>query len=225
MTSQYSQDEFVVEVLGGMREGFFLDSGASDGLQASNTRLLEQSFGWTGICIEPNTEFFARLVENRRCICVNCCLYDREGHVEFLEAGTVGGILHEYDPSLLRCAKGLLRVAEGSAPPTVRRTARTVRSVLDACGAPPVIDYWSLDTEGSELAILSSFPFDRYSFRVLTIEHNWLPARSRIRTFLEGRGYRWVREAGCDDCYVRHDVAHPPPWRSPWRSSAWRRAG
>lgn len=221
MTSQYSQDEFVVEVLGGMRGGFFLDSGASDGVQASNTHLLEQSFGWSGICVEPNAEFFSRLVENRRCVCLNCCLYDREGGVDFLEAGTIGGILHEYDPSLLQCAQALLQVADGSTPPTVRRTARTVRSVLDACGAPPVIDYWSLDTEGSELPILLSFPFDQYSFRVLTIEHNWLPVRSRIRTFLETRGYLWVREAGCDDCYVRHDVQPHPAWRS----RAWRRAG
>jgi hypothetical protein len=37
---------------------------------------------------------------------------------------------------------------------------------------PPVIDYWSLNTEGSEFAILKSFPFDEYSFRVLTVEHN-----------------------------------------------------
>ncbi|MFD7321547.1 FkbM family methyltransferase [Streptomyces sp. NPDC059875] len=219
MTSQYSQDEFVVDVLDGMRDGFFLDSGASDGVQASNTRLLEESFGWSGICVEPNREFFARLVENRRCVCLNCCLYDREGGVDFVEAGTVGGILHEYDPSLLRYAKGFLQVSDGSRPPTVRRTARTVRSVLDGCGAPPVIDYWSLDTEGSELTILLSFPFDRYSFRVLTIEHNWLPVRSRIRAFLESRGYLWVREAGCDDCYVRHDVLRRPAWRS----SVWRR--
>ncbi|MEV5338726.1 FkbM family methyltransferase [Streptomyces sp. NPDC052676] len=173
MTSQDSQDEFVVEVLGGTREGFFLHSGASDGLEASNTHLLEQSFGWTGICIEPNKEFFAHPVKNRRCSCVNCCLYGREGAVEFLEAGTVGGILHEYDPSFPRCAKGLLRVAEGSTPPTVRSNARTVRSVLDACGAQPVIDYWNLDTEGSEMAILSSFPFDGRLRRLLP------PARPR----------------------------------------------
>ncbi|MFJ7157404.1 FkbM family methyltransferase [Streptomyces sp. NPDC101118] len=220
MTSQYGQDRFVVDRLGGMRNGYFLDSGASDGLRASNTRLLETSYGWTGICVEPNADLYARLVRNRRCTCLDCCLYDREGSVEFLEAGTVGGILAEYDPSLLRLARQGLRVADGDDPPTVPKTARTIRSVLDQCRAPAVIDYWSLDTEGSELALLRSFPFDAYSFRVLTVEHNWLPVRTEIRAFLEARGYVWAQEAGCDDCYVRADIPRDTP---PWRSHARRR--
>ena len=54
MSSQCGQDLFVLDVLEGMRNGFFFDSGASDGIRASNTRLLEASYGWTGICVEPN---------------------------------------------------------------------------------------------------------------------------------------------------------------------------
>jgi hypothetical protein len=54
MSSQYGQDFFVLEALGGMRNGFFLDSGAADGVSSSNTHLLEESFGWNWICIEPN---------------------------------------------------------------------------------------------------------------------------------------------------------------------------
>ncbi|MBT2449724.1 FkbM family methyltransferase [Streptomyces sp. ISL-43] len=204
-----------------MRNGFFLDSGASDGVQASNTRLLETSFGWSGICVEPNAELYDRLVRNRRCACLDCCLYDREGSIDFLEADTIGGIVQEYDPSLLRLARRRLRVADGAGLPTVPKTARTIRSVLDQYRAPAVIDYWSLDTEGSELALLRSFPFDVYSFRVLTVEHNWLPVRSEIRAFLENRGYVWVQEAGCDDCYVRNDIPLDAP---PWRSHAWRRS-
>ncbi|MEU2233889.1 FkbM family methyltransferase [Streptomyces vietnamensis] len=210
-----------MERLRGMRNGFFLDSGASDGVRASNTRLLETSFGWSGICVEPNAELYDRLVRNRRCTCLDCCLYDREGVIDFLEADTIGGILQEYDPSLLRVAKRHLQVGDGDRLPTVPKTARTIRSILDQCRAPAVIDYWSLDTEGSELALLRSFPFDAYSFRVLTVEHNWLPVRSEIRAFLEGRGYVWVQEAGCDDCYVRNDV---PLDGAPWRSHVWRRA-
>src|SRR5690349_12765331 len=99
MASQYGQDLLVLELLGGMRGGFFLDSGAADGVSSSNTLLLEQSYGWKGICVEPNSTLFTQLVRNRRCTCVNCCLYDREGTVEFLEAATMlGGILAEYHP-------------------------------------------------------------------------------------------------------------------------------
>src|SRR5712691_8073947 len=103
MPSQFRQDRFVLELLQGKREGFFLDSGASDGVRSSNTHLLESSFGWKGICIEPNDMFFAALKRNRSCICLNCCLYDREGEVDFLEdARTLGGVLDDYHPALLK---------------------------------------------------------------------------------------------------------------------------
>jgi len=224
MPSQFGQDLFALEALGGKRGGFFLDSGAADGVSASNTQLLEASFGWNGICVEPNATFFAELIKNRRAFCVNCCLYDREDEVEFVEgANVLGGILAEYDPSLLRHAKATFRLPEdaGGRPPTVRKTARTIRSVLQEFGAPQVIDYWSLDTEGSELTILKSFPFDEYAFRVLTVEHNRFPIRESIREFLEPRGYRRIRAIEIDDGYVREDLLGHPSWRS----GAWRRRG
>ncbi|MFI6844453.1 FkbM family methyltransferase [Kitasatospora sp. NBC_00085] len=241
MTSQYGQDRFVLRALNGLRGGFFLDSGASDGVEVSNTRVLERAFGWTGICVEPNAALYAELVANRSCHCVNCCLYERDDDVEFVEAGTIGGILDEYHPALLERARGLLGAAPGGPPPTVRKPARTVRSVLREYGAPPVIDYWSLDTEGSELTILRSFPFDEYTVRVLTVEHNWSPARAVLRRFLEARGFRWAAALGCDDCYVSGAVAGAGPGAGlgpdraggglfgeravghAWRSSVWHR--
>jgi hypothetical protein len=225
MSSQYGQDLFVLEVLGGLRGGFFLDSGAADGVSGSNTLLLESSFCWTGICIEPNRALFKALAKNRpSCCCINCCLYDRDGAVEFLEnARMLGGILSEYHPTHLRYAKEMVHLPEDveGRPITVPRASRTVGSVLRACRAPSIIDYWSLDTEGSELAILNSFPFGEFAFRVLTVEHNRLPSRERIRALLECRGYHRVRALEIDDCYVRDDlVTGPPP-----RSSVWTRIG
>ena len=228
--SQYGQDLFVLEALGGQRGGFFLNSGASDGVRFNNTLLLEESFEWRGICIEPNDSFFSELKKNRRCHCLNCCLYDRDGAVEFLEdALTLGGILEDYDPAHLEFARlhSDLRSDSEGRPVTAKKIARTLRSVLRECEAPPIIDYWSLDTEGSELTLLKSFPFDDYSFRVVSVEHNWLPSRADIRHFLEGRGYQLVKALGCDDCYVRdQDLKNVRQYLSvqPWRSRAWVRS-
>jgi FkbM family methyltransferase len=216
MPSQLGQDRLVLELLGGKRGGFFLDSGAADGVRVSNTQLLETHYGWNGICVEPNRAFFAALVRNRRCRCLNCCLYDRDGEVEFLEAGTLGGILGEYHPSHLQFVKdrGQVPLNDKGAPVTVTRTARSVHSVLRECEAPRVIDYWSLDTEGSELAILKSFPYDEYSFSVLTVEHNRHSVREEIRAFLHARGYQRLIEMRIDDCYVSRKYRSVPPWRS-----------
>ncbi len=220
--SYQGQDRFVVDVCGGMRGGYFLDSGASDGTLGSNTRLLESEFGWRGICVEPNERLFARLAASRACICLNCCLYDRDGAVEFLEAAQVyGGILGEYEPAHLRFAEAFAAQSspgsDADRPVTVAKPARTIRSVLRACGAPRVIDYWSLDTEGSELTLLRSFPFDEYRVRVLTVEHNHTAVREEIRAFLERSGFQRVASLGIDDGYVW--VGHGD--RAPWRSRAW----
>jgi FkbM family methyltransferase len=233
--SYQGQDRFVLDVLGGMRSGFFIDSGASDGTNGSNTRLLEQRYGWRGICIEPNAHMFRALLRERRGPCFNCCLSDRDGPVEFLElAGVYGGILDAYDRRQLDAVRGLIGLPKDAEPPTVTKPARTIASILDEVHAPRLIDYWSLDTEGSELAILRSFPFDRYRFRVLTVEHNAGPLRAIIRAFLEANGYVLVRTLGIDDGYVWSgeptSSVQSPDWqrgdrhRRDWRSRVWRRA-
>jgi Methyltransferase FkbM domain len=215
MYSQYGQDRLVVEILAGKTGGFFLDSGASDGLRCSNTALLEREYGWNGICIEPNTAFFERLIQHRRCCCVNSCLSDQPGIVDFLDAGTVGGIVAEYDPAFLNQIHTALH---GDMPAVVQKISDTIGTILEDLGAPTWINYWSLDTEGSELTILKSFPFDRYTVQVITVEHNWLPARWQIRQFLQSKGYEWIAELGCDDAYL---MAAPPT--SHWRSAAFSR--
>ena len=211
--SYQGQDAFVLEVLGGMRGGFFLDSGASNGVSGSNSLLLESEYGWNGICIEPNAATFRALAARRRCICLECCLYDREGSFAFLEAaGVYGGIVQEYDPDQLAYTEQML--ARQGAVGAVLKPTRTLRAVLRQAGAPSVIDYWSLDTEGSELALLKSFPFDEFRFRVLTVEHNETPARWLIREFLESRGYTMVRALGIDDGYVCNSELRGSGWRS-----------
>lgn len=50
--SQAGQDDFVLAILKNKRNGCFLELGASDAVQISNTYLLEKEFGWTGLMIE-----------------------------------------------------------------------------------------------------------------------------------------------------------------------------
>jgi hypothetical protein len=215
--SYQGQDRFVIEVLGGKHGGFFLDSGASNGIAGSNSIVLEQEYGWNGICVEPNDNFYRELVKNRAAICLNCCLWSEEREVDFLEAaGVFGGIVDQYDPKLLRYAQAQAASATGSSgqTPVVNKAARTIRGVLREYGAPKTIDYWSLDTEGSELVLLRSFPFDEYGVRVITVEHNYTQAREPIAEALYSRGFRLARELGIDDGFVRFEGSARRSWRN-----------
>ena len=216
----------MIRALGAKSGGYFIDSGASDGLCGSNTFLLENAYGWRGICIEPNDRLFASLRDNRRATCVNCCLNDRGGEVDFLEdAGVYGGIIDDYDPPLLEFVTTRFRDHLDFAPDgsvrCVRKSAKSIGEVLREHDAPRVIDYWSLDTEGSELSVLRGFPFGEYTVRAMTVEHNHAPDRERIHAFLCRHGYRRVGNLGIDDCYLLAGSDSVPA--RAWRSAAWAR--
>jgi FkbM family methyltransferase len=80
----------------------------------------------------------------------------------------------------------------------------SLNDLLLRYGAPSIIDYLSIDTEGSEFDILESFDFNNYTFSVITIEHNYTDSRNRIYELLTNRGYRRVYEniSQFDDWYV-----------------------
>lgn len=61
-SSQYGEHQFILEHFAG-RVGRFLDVGAYDGLNLSNTRQLMER-GWTGVCIEPSPLVFPHLEKN-----------------------------------------------------------------------------------------------------------------------------------------------------------------
>jgi hypothetical protein len=52
---------------------------------------------------------------------------------------------------------------------------------------------------------LRSFDFDRYSFSVITCEHNYAPQREEIFSLLTRQGYirKHQNLSECDDWYVK----------------------
>lgn len=74
--------------------------------------------------------------------------------------------------------------------------------------APREIDYISIDTEGSEFEILSTFDFRKYSVKIWTIEHNWSENRSKIENLLKESGYRRVFSnlSQVDDWYISSEI-------------------
>lgn len=72
-------------------------------------------------------------------------------------------------------------------------------------GAPDEIDYLSIDTEGSELETLQAIDCGKYSFRIITCEHNFMPQRALIHELLMRHGYVRVEQSlsDFDDWFVR----------------------
>ena len=199
--SQLGQDVWVYNTLGMKNNGFFVELGAGDGIDLSNTYALEKHFGWNGICIEPSQQYKS-LCRNRRCICDPSCVSDKDGDtVTFLQDQKYGE--HNHFSGI----KAHINCHEPEGVEYELQT-KTLAMVLRHHGAPKVMDYLSLDTEGSEYPILSVFPHHEYKFNCITVEHNFQEKpREQIRCLLESNGYRRVEQRQWDDFYV---LSHVP---------------
>lgn len=185
--AQHGQDVAVAKVLEFRRDGFFVDLAANDAVWASNTVVLEQVFGWKGLCIEANPHYWQRLV-HRQCTVVGVVVGAWDGALLNVtlnptkEVGPFGGIVGaEFDNKQAKLMEQHISVS--------------LTSLLDHFGAPSVIDYLSLDVEGAETFILRHFAFDRYRIRCLTIER----PTPELSTLLQHHGYRHILDLAAGD--------------------------
>lgn len=197
--SQLGQDLWVLEKTGFKRGGYFVEFGATDGVLLSNTWLLEKEFDWQGICAEPNPKFFAQLKKNRNCIVSNQYIGRETGQkVEFILADAYGGSREFADVDRHKEK----RKAYAAVGHITNFTAISLDEFLEQHHAPHDIDYMSIDTEGSEFDLLSSFPFEKWNINRFTIEHNYAEQRDHIHELLTRNGYFRI-EREWDDWYEK----------------------
>jgi len=63
--SQLGQDEFVARMMQYKRGGTYVDIGAGDPIEISNTFALERNLGWSGVLCEKNPDLLAAIMRNR----------------------------------------------------------------------------------------------------------------------------------------------------------------
>lgn len=198
--SQLKQDLFVLLETNFKTNGFFVEFGATNGRDLSNTYLLEKEFNWSGILAEPAKFWHKDLNKNRVCnIEMNCVYSDSISELDFNEAietelSTIKKY-NDYDWASKKRKNGT-----GYKVKTI-----SLVDLLIKHNAPKVIDYLSIDTEGSEYEILSHFDFESYQFRVITCEHNYTKMREKIYDLLVSKGYsrKYVGLSKWDDWYIK----------------------
>lgn len=171
--SQLGQDLWVMLQTGFKEHGYFVEIGAANGIEISNTYALEKFLSWKGICVEPVNQV-DQLRRNRSCIVDDSCVWGASGEkIDFVPRGLFGGIDSERD-------KG----REGKA---VQLETTSLEDLLEKHDAPRSIDYMSIDTEGTELEIISSCDLNKYDISLLSIEHNG--RRKEMGAYLNKYGY------------------------------------
>jgi|SaaInlV_120m_DNA_3_1039746.scaffolds.fasta_scaffold00273_15 FkbM family methyltransferase len=178
------QDIFAMLVLEERRNGFFVEFGATNGVKGSNSYLMEKTFDWAGILAEPARCWHAALQSNRSATISHKCVWRETGEtLPFREAHDAGfstlDFLAAKDRHAARRVSAKLYDVE-----TI-----TLSQLLTEHDAPTVIDYMSIDTEGSEFDILENFDFDRFRPLILTVEHNYRPEREKMIALMTAQGY------------------------------------
>ncbi|WP_304175505.1 FkbM family methyltransferase [Phenylobacterium aquaticum] len=199
---QFLQDLWVAYELKLRRNGFFVEFGGADGVRSSNSYYLETELGWNGIIAEPARVWREDLRRNRACAIDTRCVWRESGaRMTFTQTPiAVHSTLEAY-------AQGDLHAATRVEGERYEVETVSLNDLLAHWRAPRLIDYLSIDTEGSELDILTAFDFDAHEVRLISVEHNHTDNRAKLFDLLTAKGYRRKFEllSNVDDWYVRVD--------------------
>lgn len=202
-TSQLGQDLIALALADSKTSGFFVEFGATNGKDLSNTYLLEKNFEWSGILAEPAKSWHRDLWINRDCDIETDCVWKESGvevlfnEVPYLELSTID-----------QYSSGDMHVESRKAGRRYVVNTITLNELLAKYEAPYFIDYLSIDTEGSEYEILRKFDFSKHEFGFISCEHNYTETRDNVLTLLENHGYRRVMSelSKFDDWYVHNSL-------------------
>lgn len=177
--SQFREDLLLLPILLAIRSslsgpgsevsGTFVELGALDGLDVSNTLMLERCYNWTGLLIEASPENVARLRNSgRRAPYVHSAVCARQGMIRM---STVGG--------------ATARVLDATSRDHDERPASLVpcqplASLMRTAGLPEAT-FLSLDVEGMEEEVLMTVDPTAFDLIVVEARHDTPEKNGRVR--------------------------------------------
>jgi FkbM family methyltransferase len=182
--------------------GFYIDVGAADPVEYSVTKWFSDR-GWSGINIEPQSDFFAALdAARQRDVNLRVGVSDRAGTLTLYEAPSrPGWATLEAEVAEQFRADGI-EVVPHDIP---------VMTLAEVCErfAPNTIDFLKIDVEGHESHVLRGADFERFRPRVLVVEATEVgrqtPNHESWEPGVLAAGYLFALFDGLNRFYVRHE--------------------
>jgi FkbM family methyltransferase len=147
--SQEGEDKWIVNNLKLPSNGTFLDIGACYPITISNTFHFERYKGWNGLAIEPDPTYYKLFISERSCIAENVAIHPTETEMWY---------------------KPLSNLVEEQDETSIRVECARLDSLLEKHNISK-IDLISIDVEGYEDLVWSSFDYKKYSPEVIIVEH------------------------------------------------------
>lgn len=186
---QLKENTLVWEFFGRKTSGFFVEVGANDPFLLSQTWMLEQK-GWTGVLVEPLAACCAdlRRYRNARVVQVACAAPHQIGTATFHVAGARSSLVpNAFDPKVRYETTETVQVV-------------TLTDVLQQVAAPKVIDFLSIDTEGTEGDVLAGLDLTRFQPTLILVEYHVYSLA--LHRQLNNMGYKLIRRTKDNNWYI-----------------------
>ena len=166
--SQQSEDLEIFRRFQGKPVGFYVDIGAFDPIQFSNTNLFYQQ-GWNGINVEPNPDNFDRFNKLRpRDINLNVGISDRNEKLVYYKFNA--GALNTFDKEH---AESWDKTSEYKISEQIEIQTYTLEEILDKyMPLNQPIDFLSVDCEGFDLKVIQSNNWQKYRPELVLVEES-----------------------------------------------------
>ena len=208
--SQLYQDVFADFFINNDYDKTFLEFGATDGLELSNSYILENYSNWTGVLGEPDPQWHERLKINRpnSKIVTECIWKDSNEEIEFLSSDS--GVLSTISSFRYSDKDTMQGNSEQRNKSFKRINVKTIslNDLIKRDFNEISPSYISIDTEGSEYEILKNFDFKKYRPIFFTVEHNYTANQKNIDELMNRNNYLRIfrKMTTFDAWYVLNDA-------------------
>ena len=192
--SQLYQDVFASFVIGNQFDKTFLEFGATDGLELSNSFMLENTLNWSGVLSEPSPQWHEVLKENRQYTkIIKKCIWSESGKILDFFMSDRGNFstLNEFIDSD-KYSMPFNTESRKKAGKLITVETISLNDVIKEYFNNTSPSYISIDTEGSEFKILESFNFKKYRPKVFTVEHNFTELQNKIDELMVSKNYERI---------------------------------
>ncbi len=205
LRSQFGQDAYINKQFKKNESGVYLDIGCNDGIDGSNTFYFYNK-GWYGKCLEADPRTFDRIkINSQRLDGINIAVSQNASKMQFMRIMDHNNGLSGLSKSMSQHDKALWK-----------RFSKVFVSVYTV---PPkkllhkyynnyhIIDFVSLDIEGSELDVIKSWPFEKWCVRYFSIEdNNWCNSLTILNTLKQifiKHAYKHINSIGMDHIFSK----------------------
>ena len=163
--SQQDEDKYIIQYIlkDKLSDGVYFEVGGCDGILYSNTKTLEDYFGFSGILIEPQLHFFEKSLKNRpNNECYNYAISNsNQEYIEFIGNNAEGGIVNTINTNIKAYNWNQTYQIENKKCSDILNLSKF-----------NYIDIMIIDVEGGELELLKSIDFSFPIYCIIIEAHS-----------------------------------------------------